>query len=684
MRRRAAARASSVIVAPASMRAISSCRASWAQRLDARGHALALVGGGLGDAQMSARARRDLRRMGHGQHLHARGEPREALADGVGDRAADARVDLVEDQRRRRAAIGEHDFQRQHEAREFAARGDLHQRPRPRARIGLHPEFDAVDALGPAADGSLVDLRREARVSSFSGASSPFTALSSVCGRLRARLATERAAAACEAASALRAPPSQRASCASPASSAARSAANRSASAGSSSTGTSILARRRRAARTAAPRCVRARADRIGVAQRLLERLRRGVERDQRRVERFDRRLDQRGACGARRSSRRSDAAAPAPANGRRATMSLRVAQFAGDLLGLHHACAAVGERVLLARLAARACVSSVMGVARDNRPPRARSRCVRASLGSVARRLAQRSHRPRARPRPRASSPPKASSRARCMAGSTSARSSCWPWISTSAAPMARRACTLTGWSLTKARVRPSAICTRRRIRSPSMSMSLPRGGAAAGCRRGRSKTAVTWPCVCAGAHERAVAARAERERESVEQDGFARAGLAGEHRQAAAEVEVEPIDQDDVADRRAGRAWDPCTSAPAEDQPWPVTPRTLREIQRGLALLGANAALLQQRVGVLVPVAVGEVVAEHGRGGLRLVRDAQREIGLGQAIERLLGVAGRLVLGQHVAEAVDRGRVILAARDRSARPASPCRRAGRARPGS
>ena len=45
----------------------------------------------------------DLRRMGDRQDLD-RAEPRQPLADGVGDRAADARVDLVEDQRRRRAA----------------------------------------------------------------------------------------------------------------------------------------------------------------------------------------------------------------------------------------------------------------------------------------------------------------------------------------------------------------------------------------------------------------------------------------------------------------------------------------------------------------------------------------------------------------------------------------------------
>ena len=90
-------------------------------------------------------------------------------------------------------------------------------------------------------------------------------------------------------------------------------------------------------------------------------------------------------------------------------------------------------------------------------------------------------------------SSPPKASSRRRWVAASTSARSSCWPWISTSAEPSCFITCTLTGWSLTKARVRPSANCTRRRISSSSAAMSLALRMARAGCERAISKEAVT-----------------------------------------------------------------------------------------------------------------------------------------------------------------------------------------------
>ena len=77
--------------------------------------------------------------------------------------------------------------------------------------------------------------------------------------------------------------------------------------------------------------------------------------------------------------------------------------------------------------------------------------------------------------------------------------------------------------------------------------------------------------------AHEARVAAAAERERERIEQDRFAGAGLAGQHREAGREIDVEPFDQDDVANRETGEH---CSSLAAErealpkrtafDQPW------------------------------------------------------------------------------------------------------------------
>jgi hypothetical protein len=52
--------------------------------------------------------------------------------------------------------------------------------------------------------------------------------------------------------------------------------------------------------------------------------------------------------------------------------------------------------------------------------------------------------------------------------------------------------------------------------------------------------------------AHQRGIATAAERQRKRIEQDGFARAGFAGQHGQSAGEFDIESFDQDDVADRQ------------------------------------------------------------------------------------------------------------------------------------
>ena len=142
----AAARASRVISAPASMRAISSRRSagpSVTTRVATPAPASSLT-----ILKWRSRARRHLRRVGHRQHLRARRQPRQPLTDRVGDRAADARVDLVEHQRRRGLALGQRHFEREQKARQLAARGHLHQRTRARAGIGLNDELDAVVAVG--------------------------------------------------------------------------------------------------------------------------------------------------------------------------------------------------------------------------------------------------------------------------------------------------------------------------------------------------------------------------------------------------------------------------------------------------------------------------------------------------------------------------------------------------------
>ena len=47
-------------------------------------------------------------------------------------------------------------------------------------------------------------------------------------------------------------------------------------------------------------------------------------------------------------------------------------------------------------------------------------------------------------------------------------------------------------------------------------------------------------------------IAASAQRQREGIEQDGFAGAGFAGQHRKATGKLDIEPFDQDDVTDRK------------------------------------------------------------------------------------------------------------------------------------
>jgi hypothetical protein len=54
---------------------------------------------------------------------------------------------------------------------------------------------------------------------------------------------------------------------------------------------------------------------------------------------------------------------------------------------------------------------------------------------------------------------------------------------------------------------------------------------------------------------HQGDIAPCTERERKGIEQDGFAGAGLAREHGQAGCEVDIEPVDQDDVANREPGQ---------------------------------------------------------------------------------------------------------------------------------
>ena len=58
--------------------------------------------------------------------------------------------------------------------------------------------------------------------------------------------------------------------------------------------------------------------------------------------------------------------------------------------------------------------------------------------------------------------------------------------------------------------------------------------------------------PLILAVADQRRVAAGAEGQRGGVEEDGLAGAGFARQHGQTLGEGQIEPVDQDDVADRK------------------------------------------------------------------------------------------------------------------------------------
>ena len=67
-----------------------------------------------------------------------------------------------------------------------------------------------------------------------------------------------------------------------------------------------------------------------------------------------------------------------------------------------------------------------------------------------------------------------------------------------------------------------------------------------------GRVEAGRDLPLALVVADEAAVAAAAEGQREGVEEDGLAGAGLARQDAEAVGEVQLQPVDQDDVADRK------------------------------------------------------------------------------------------------------------------------------------
>src|SRR5436190_11486664 len=104
-----------------------------------------ILGAGLLDPEVTVGERSDLRQVGDAENLPATAERAQLLAHRARRVAADARVDLVEDERARTAA-GRDAHQREHHARELAAGGAVAEGGRRDARVRGDHELGALGA----------------------------------------------------------------------------------------------------------------------------------------------------------------------------------------------------------------------------------------------------------------------------------------------------------------------------------------------------------------------------------------------------------------------------------------------------------------------------------------------------------------------------------------------------------
>src|ERR1700682_978478 len=207
------------------------------------------------------------------------------------------------------------------------------------------------------------------------------------------------------------------------------------------------------------------------------------------------------------------------------------------------------------------------------------------------------------------------------------------------------------------KARVRPSASCTRRRIISqdPSTQLSsspLSLRMAVAGCPWGMSNTAVTWPCSVPWrtrpASPRPPSARAKASRRMDLPAPVSPVSTARPRENSISSRSIRTMSR---IERRASMRGQFLAETQFLEGPGDVGTFVLARLE---------TAGLYKIIGVLVPAAVGKIMPEHGGRGLRLADDTDRHIGLGQPGQRFLDMPRGLVLGDHGLEAVDGGGVV------------------------
>src|SRR5882757_6420284 len=202
------------------------------------------------------------------------------------------------------------------------------------------------------------------------------------------------------------------------------------------------------------------------------------------------------------------------------------------------------------------------------------------------------------------------------------------------------------------KARVRPSASCTRRKIISPLSSRPLSERMAAAGWPLGTSNTAVTCPCSTplrtSPASPRPPSASAKA---SSNIDLPAPVSPVSTARPRENSISSRSIRTMSRIDRRASMRGKFLTETHLLEGPGDIGPLVLARLE---------TAGLYKIIGLLVPAAVRKIVAKHRGCGLRLAGNADRHIGLGQPGQRFLDMPGGLILGHHGLEAVDGGGVV------------------------
>src|SRR4030081_1496534 len=204
------------------------------------------------------------------------------------------------------------------------------------------------------------------------------------------------------------------------------------------------------------------------------------------------------------------------------------------------------------------------------------------------------------------------------------------------------------------KARVRPSASCTRRRIISRVTSATVLSSRPLslrimeAGWPFGISNTAVTCPCSppCGTrpASPRPPSASANASRRMDLPAPVSPVSTARPRENSISSRSIRTMSR---IERRASMRDQFLAETQFLEGPGDVGTLVLARLE---------TAGLYKIIGVLVPAAVRKIVPEHGSRSLSLAHDADRHIGLGEAGERFLDMPRGLVPRHHGLEAVDR----------------------------